>query len=76
MVKKTIEKNQIKNIGGSVGYDQEGNTYTRDIVRINNKRVWSKWIMCNFLGCSGRGLDYFNKENKKYEEIQKRCAEQ
>jgi hypothetical protein len=66
---------QIKNIGGSIGYDIEGNTYTRDVeVDKNNQRFWGEWELNNQLGCSGRSLEYYNKENKKYEEIQKMCS--
>lgn len=66
---------QIKNIGGSIGYDIKGNTYTRGVeLDKNNQRVWGEWEINNQLGCSRRSLQYYNNENVKYEEIQKKCS--
>ena len=76
----TNEENKmekIKNIGGSIGYDNEGNTYTRDVeLEQNNKRVWGQWKMNNNLGCSGRSQEYYDEQNQKYNEIQRKCGVQ
>lgn len=71
------QETEIKNVGGSVGYDEEGNTYTREAeLDQNNNRIWGKWIKNNKLGCSGRTMNHYEEQNKKYNEIQKICGVQ
>ena len=68
-----MKKQNIKNIGGSVGYDDKGNTYTRNVLTIQNKRIWGEWELNNRLGCSGLPISYYVEKNKNYLEIQKMC---
>lgn len=74
-MKNEINQNEIKNIGGTIGYDNNGNTYSRDITKNSkNERQMGKWELNNNMGCSGKSMEYFEKENKKYIEIQKMCG--